>query len=61
MLRQNGIRFYKGQHITFKLDPDLKKYIILWSYSLLNKGRPSILTNGMLRTYNIDKDERIIL
>ena len=24
-LRQNGIRFYKGLYVTFKLAPDLKK------------------------------------
>ena len=24
MLQQNGIRFYKGLYVTFKLAPDLK-------------------------------------
>ena len=45
MLRQNGIRFYKGLYITFKLAPDLKKTTVyLSSYSPLNEGHPSILT-----------------
>ena len=62
ILRQNGIRFYKGLYIIFKLVPDLKKNIVyLSSYSPLNKGYPSILTNSMLRTYNSDIDEHIIL
>ena len=52
MLRQNGIRFYKGLYVTFELAPDLKKNIVyLSSYSPLNEGRLSILTNSMLRTY----------
>ena len=39
MLRQNGIRFYKGLHVTFKLAPDLKKNTVyLLSYSRLNEG-----------------------
>ena len=25
LLRQNGIRFYKGLYVTLKLAPDLKK------------------------------------
>ena len=51
MLRQNGIRFSKGQHITFELAPDLKKNTVhLSTYSPLNNGNPSILTNSMLRT-----------
>ena len=51
MLRQNGIRFPKGQHITFELAPDLKKNTVhLSTYSPLNNGNPSILTNSMLRT-----------
>ena len=46
MLRQNGIRFYKGLDVTFKLAPDLKKNTIyLSSYSPLSAGRFSILTN----------------
>ena len=62
MLRQNGNRFYKGLYVTFKLAPDLKKNTIyLLSYSPLNEGHVSILTNSMLRTYTSDIDERIIL
>ena len=62
MLRQNCIRFYKVQHITFELAQDLKKNkVYLSSYSPLNKSHPSILTNSMLRTYYSDIDERIIL
>ena len=46
MLRQNGIRFYKGLYVTFKLAPDQKKNIVsLSSYSPLNMGHFSILTN----------------
>ena len=46
MLRQNGIRFYKGLYVTFKLAPDLKKNTVyLLSYSPLNEGHLSILTN----------------
>ena len=46
MLRQNGIRFYKGQYVTFTLAPDLKKNTVyLPSYSPLNEGHFSILTN----------------
>ena len=52
MLRQNGIRFYKGLYVTFKLAPDLKKITVyLSSYSPLNEGHFSILLNSMLRTY----------
>ena len=62
MLRQNGIRFYKGLYVTFKLAPDLKKNTVyLSSYGPLNEGHFSILTNPMLRTYTSDIDERIIL
>ena len=62
MLRHNGIRFYKGLHVTFKLAPDLKKYIVyLSSYSPLNECHFSVLTNSMLRTYTSDMDEGIIL
>ena len=51
MLQQNGIRFYKGLHVNFKLAPDLKKNTVyLSSYSPLNEGYLSILTNSMLRT-----------
>ena len=52
MLRQNGIRFYKGVYVTFKLVPDIKtNTVYLSSYSPLNEGLFSILTNQMLRTY----------
>ena len=52
MLRQNGIRFYKGLYVTFKLAPDLKKNTVyLLSYSPLNEDHFSILTNSMLHTY----------
>ena len=51
MLQQNGKRFYKGLYVTFKVAPDLKKNTInLSSYSPLNKGHVSILTNSMLRS-----------
>ena len=51
MLQQNGKRFYKGLYVTFKLAPDLKKNIVYFSsYSPLNDGHVSILTNSMLRT-----------
>ena len=51
MLQQNGKRFYKGLYVTFKLAPDLKKNTVyLSSYSPLNEGHVSILTNSMLRT-----------
>ena len=62
MLRQNGKRFYKGLYVTFKLAPDLKKNTVyLSSYSPLNEGHVSILTNSMHQTYTSDIDERIIL
>ena len=64
MLQQNGKRFYKGLYVTFKLAPDLKKNTVhLSSYSPLNEGHVSFLTNSMLRTYTNDIyiDERIIL
>ena len=62
MLRQNSIRFYKGLYVTFKLAPDRKKNTVnLSSYSPLNEGRSSILTNSMVRAYNSDIDEHIIL
>ena len=62
MLQQNGKRFYKGLHVTFKLAPDLKKNTLnLLSYSHLDDGHFSILTNSMLRIYTSDIDERIIL
>ena len=56
MLQQNGKRFYKGLYVSFKLAPDLKKNTVyLLSYSLLNEGYVSILTNLMLRTYTSDR------
>ena len=62
MLRQNGKRFYKGLYVTFKLAPDLKKNTVYFSsYSPLNEGHVSILTNSMLRIYSSDIDERITL
>ena len=55
MLHQNGKRFYKGLYVTFKLAPDLKKNTVyLSSYSPLNEGHVSILTNSMLRTKSSD-------
>ena len=62
MLRQNGKHFYKGLYVTFKLAPGLTKNTVYSSsYSPLNEGYVSILTNSMLRTYTSDLDERIIL
>ena len=62
MLQQNGKRFYKGQYVTFKLAPDIKKNtVFLSSYSPLNEGHVSIPTNSLLRTYTSDIDELIIL
>ena len=52
MLRQNGIPFFKGLYVTFKLAPDLEKNTVyLSSYSPSNEGHVSILTDSMLRTY----------
>ena len=57
MLRQNGKRFYKGLFVTFELAPDLKiNTVYLSSYSPLNEGHVSILTNSMHRTYTSDID-----
>ena len=62
MLQQNGKRFYKGLYVTFKLALVLKtNTVYLSSYSPLNEGHVSILTNSMLRTYTNDTDERMIL
>ena len=62
MLQQNGKRIYKGLYVTFTLVPDLKNNTVyLSSYSPLNEGHVSILTNSMLRTYTNGVDERIIL
>ena len=52
MLRQNGIRFYKGLYVTYKMALDLKKNTVyLSSNSPLNEGHFIILTNSLLRTY----------
>ena len=49
MIRQKGKRFNKGLYVTFKLAPDLKKNTVyLLSYSPLNEGHVSILTNAVL-------------
>ena len=62
MLRQNGKRSYKRLYATFKLAPNLKKNTVyLSSYSPLNEGHVSILTNSMHRTYTSDIDKQIIL
>ena len=62
MLQQNCKRFYEGLYVTFKLAPDLKRNTThLSSYSPLNEGHVSILTNSMLQTYTSDIDERVIL
>ena len=62
MLQQNGICFYKGLYVTFKLAPDLNKNTVYLSINIpLNEGHLSILTNSMLRTYTSDIEERIIL
>ena len=51
LLRQNGIGFYKGLYVTFKLTPNLtKNTVYLSSYSPLNEVYFNILTNSMLRT-----------
>ena len=55
MLLQNGKCFYKGLYVTFKLAPDQKKIAVyLTSYSPLNEGHVSILTNSILQTYTSD-------
>ena len=62
MLRQNGKRFFKELYATFKLAPDLKKNTVyLSSYSPLNEGHVSILTNSMRRSYTSDIDDCLIL
>ena len=48
-LRQKGLHFYNGLYVSFKLAPDLRKNTVyLSSYSPLNEGHFSILTNSML-------------
>ena len=62
MLQQNGKSFYKGLYVTFKLAPSINKNAVYFSsYSPLNEGHVSILTNSMLPTYISDIDKRIIL
>ena len=62
LLQQNGKCFYKELYVTFKLAPEPKKNTVyLSSYSPLNEGHVSILTNRMLQTYTRDKAARIIL
>ena len=62
MLQQNGKRFYKGLYVTFILAQGLKyNTVYSSSYSPLNEGHVSILTNSILRTYTNDIDKRIIL
>ena len=61
MLQQIGKRYYKGLYVTFKLAPDIKNNTVyLSSYSPLNEGHVSVLTNSMHWTYTSDIDERII-
>ena len=58
MLQQNGKRFYKGLYVIFKLAPGLKKNTVyLSSYSPLNEGHVSILSNSMVLTLTSDIDE----
>ena len=63
MLQQNGKRFYKRLYVTFKLatDQKKKKQYTYRAIAPLNEAHVSILANSMLRTYNSDIDERIIL
>ena len=52
MLRQNGIRFYKGLYVTFKMAPDIQKNTVyISSYTPLNEGHFNILTSSMFRTH----------
>ena len=61
VLRQNGKHSYKGLYVTFELAQNQKKNAVrLTSYSPLNEGHVSILTNSMFRTYTSDIGERII-
>ena len=49
LLQRNGIRFYKDLYVTFKLAPDLNtNTVYISSYSPLDEGFFSILTNSML-------------
>ena len=62
MLQEIGKRLRKGLYVTFKLAPDINKNTVyLLSYSPLNEGHVTILTNSIFRTYTSDIDERIIL
>ena len=56
MLRQNGIRFYKGLNVSLKLARDLQKNTVyLLRNSPLNEGHFSILTNSCFEhTSDID-------
>ena len=50
MLQENGKRFYKGLYVIFELAPDIKKNTVyLSSYSPLNEGHVSILTNSCFK------------
>ena len=61
MLRQNGIRFYNGLYVTFKLAPNIKNTtVFLSSYSPLNEGHFSILKTQCFE-HTSDIDECIIL
>ena len=54
MLLQNGIRFYKGLYITFKLASDLKKNTVYLSrYNPLNEGYSSILTTQLFKSITV--------
>ena len=54
MLQQNGIRFNKELYATFKMTKDIKRNTMnLSSYSPLNEGHSSTLTNSMLQTYTV--------
>ena len=49
MLQQNDKRSYKVSYVTFELVPDLQKNTVyLSSYSPLNEGHVSILTNSVI-------------
>ena len=50
MLGQNVIDFYKRLYATYKMAPAIKKKKYLSSYSPLNEGHSTTLTNSMLLT-----------